>query len=65
MLRSKRFRPFEKVILLAIAFLLIGTSVASAFLAFRYSQWRLGLASVGVLILAIAYFCAAKSGKPL
>ena len=65
MLRSKKFRPFEKVILVAIAFLLVGISVAGAFLAFRHAQWRLGLASAGVLILAIVYFCAARRGKPL
>src|SRR6476646_271342 len=65
MLRSTAFRPFEKVILVAIAFLLVGTSVAGAFLAFRHAQWRLGLASAGVLILAIIYFCAARGGKPL
>jgi hypothetical protein len=65
MLRSKKFRPFEKVILVAIAFLLVGTSVAGAFLALRHAQWRLVLASAGVLILAIIYFCAARRGKPL
>jgi hypothetical protein len=65
MLRSRKFRPFEKVILFAIAFLLIGASVACAFLAFRDGQWRLGFASGGGLILAIVYFCAARRGKPL
>jgi hypothetical protein len=65
MLRSRRFRPFEKVILFAIALLLIGASIAGAFLAFRDGQWRLGFASGGVLILAIIYFCAARRGKPL
>jgi hypothetical protein len=65
MLRSKKFRPFEKVILVAIAFLLVGTSVAGAFLAFRHAHWRLGLASAGVLILAMIYFCAARRGEPL
>ncbi len=65
MLRSKKFRPFEKVILFAIAFLLIGGSAACTFLAFRDRQWRLGFASGGVLILAVVYFCAARRGKPL
>jgi hypothetical protein len=65
MLRSKKFRPFEKVILFAIAFLLTGAGVASAFLALRNGQGRLGFASAGVLILAIVFFCAARRGKPL
>ena len=65
MLRSKKFRPFEKVILLAISFLLVGASVIGTFVAFRGGQWRLGFASGGVLILAIVYFCAARRGKPL
>ena len=65
MLRSKKFRPFEKVILFVIAFLLIGASLACAFLAFRDGQWRFGFASGGGLILAVVYFCAARRGKPL
>ena len=65
MLRSKKFRLFEKVILFAIAFLLIGASLACAFLAFRDGQWQLGLASGGGLILAVVYFWAARRGKPL
>jgi len=65
MLRSKKFRPFEKVILFVIAFLLIGASLACAFLAFRDIQWRFGFASGGGLILAVVYFCAARRGKPL
>jgi hypothetical protein len=65
MLRSRKLRSFEKMILFAIAFLLTGASVACAFLAFREGQWRLGFASGGGLILAIVYFCAARRGKPL
>jgi hypothetical protein len=65
MLRSSKFRPFEKVILFAIGFLLIAASVACAFLAFRDGQWRIGFASGGGLILALVYFCAARRGKPL
>jgi len=65
MLRSRKFRPFEKVILFAIAFLLIGASVACTFLAFRDGQWRLGFAGGGGRALAIVYFCAARRGKPL
>jgi hypothetical protein len=65
MLRSKKFRRFERVILFAIAFLVIGASLACAFLAFRDGQWRLGFAGGGGLILAVVYFCAARRGKPL
>ena len=65
MLRPNKFRPFEKVILLAIAFLLAGASAAGAFLAFHHAHWRLGFASAGVLVLALIYFCAARRGKPL
>ena len=65
MLRSSKFRPFEKVILFAIGFLLIAASVACAFLAFRDGRWRLGFASGGGLILALVYFGAARRGKPL
>ena len=64
-LRSKKFRRFERVILFAIAFLIIGASLACAFLAFRDGQWRLGFAGGGGLILAVVYFCAARRGKPL
>jgi hypothetical protein len=64
-LRSKKFRRFERVILFAIAFLMIGASLACAFLAFRDGQWRLGFAGGGGLILAVVYFCAARRGKPL
>jgi hypothetical protein len=65
MLRSKKFRPFEKLLLVGIAFLLIGIGVVGAFLALRYANWRLGVASGGVLVLAMIYLCAARSGKPL
>jgi len=65
MLRSKKFRPFEKVILFAVGFLMMGASLACAFLAFRDGQWRLGFAGGGGLILAVVYFCAARRGKPL
>jgi hypothetical protein len=65
MLRSRKFRRFEKVILFAIAFLMAASSVACAFLAFRDGHWRLGFATGGGLILATVYFCAARRGKPL
>jgi hypothetical protein len=65
MLRPSKFRPFEKVVLFAIALLLIGASMVGIFLAFCDRQWRLGFASGGVLTVAIVYFCAARCGKPL
>jgi hypothetical protein len=64
MLRPNKFRPFEKTILFAIAFLLVSASAVGPFLAFD-AHWRLGLASAGVLILAMIYFLAAKRSKPL
>ena len=65
MLRSGKFRPFEKVILFTIGFLMIGASLACAILVLRNGQWRLGFASGGGLILAVVYFCAARRGRPL
>lgn len=65
MLRFKKFRRFEKVILFATAVVLAGVSVVGAFMAFRDRQWRLGFASAGVLAIGIVYFCAARRGKPL
>jgi hypothetical protein len=62
MLRSKKFRPFEKVILVAIAFLLVGTSVAGAFL-LSSCGGDLGL-QCQCSILAI-FISAARRGKPL
>ena len=65
MLRPKRFRPFEKFLLFAIASLLAGASAVGAFFAFRHANWRVGLASAGVLLLAVTYCWAARRGRPL
>jgi len=64
-LRPKKFRRFETAILFAIALLLIGAGIVGAVIAVRQMHWRLGLASAGVLVLSIVYFCAVKRGKPL
>jgi hypothetical protein len=65
MLRPKRFQPFEKFFLFAIASLLAGASAVGAFFAFRQANWPLGLASASVLVLAVTYCCAARRGRPL
>ena len=65
MLRTKKFRPIEKLILFAIGLVLLGASIAAAFIAFRQAQWQLGLVSVGGLVIATIYLCAGKRGKPL
>jgi uncharacterized membrane protein len=65
MLRSKKFRAFEKLILFAIGLVLLGASITVAFIAFWQAQWQLGLVSAGGLVIAIIYLCAARRGKPL
>jgi hypothetical protein len=65
MLRSKKFRAFEKLILFAIGLVLLGASITAAFIAFWQAQWQLGLVSAGGLVIAIIYLCAARRGKPL
>jgi 4-hydroxybenzoate polyprenyltransferase len=65
MLRSKKFRPIEKLILFAIGLVLLGASIAAAFIAFWQAQWQLGLVSAGGLVIATVYLCAGKRVKPL
>ena len=64
MLRSKKFRPFESMILRGIALLLLGVGIAGVFLALQRANWRLALASGGILVLAAVYLCAARRGRP-
>jgi hypothetical protein len=45
--------------------LLLGAGVTGAFMAFERAHWLLGLASVGVLVLAAVYIGAAVRGRPL
>jgi len=65
MLRPKKFRPFETVILWAIAVLLLGVGIFSIILAFRFGHFVLALSSVGVILIAIIYVLAAVRGRPL
>ena len=65
MLRSTKFRPFEKRILWAIALLLICAGGAGVVLAIRRGDWRILIASIGVLGLALIYILAARRGKPI
>jgi hypothetical protein len=65
MLRPKKFRFFETTILAVIALLLLGAGIAGLVLAVREAQWRLGLASGGILVLAIIYVYATRRGRPL
>jgi hypothetical protein len=65
MLRPKKFRPFEITILFGLALLLLGTGIFGLSLAFQQAHWRLALASMGILVLATIYLCAAWRGRPL
>jgi apolipoprotein N-acyltransferase len=65
MLRPKKFSPFETKALWGIAFLLIVAGISAALLALQQAQWRLGLASVGILVLAAVYIYAAIRGRPV
>jgi hypothetical protein len=64
-LRPKKFRPFERRMILAIALLLIGAGLVGVILAIGRSNWRMLIASVGVLGLAVVYALAVRRGKPL
>jgi hypothetical protein len=61
----KRFTRFEIVLLCFFAALLLVAGVGGIFLAAPQFQWRLALASFGVLDLATVYILAAKRGTPL
>ena len=65
MLRSKKFRPFETIILWCVGFLLLGAASMGVLLAIQRADWRLAVLSVGIVALATIYLCAAKGGKPL
>ena len=65
MLRPKRFRPFETIILWCIGVLLLGVGSIGVLLALQRADWRLAVVSVGILALTTIYLCAAKRGKPL
>jgi len=65
MLRPKKFRPFETIILWGIVLLLVGAGIVGGFLALQRAHWRLALASAGIFVLATVYLCAARRGRPL
>jgi hypothetical protein len=65
MLRSKKLRPFEVKILLGIALLLLAASTTGTLLALHRADWRILFASLGIGVLAVLYFFAARRGRPL
>ena len=65
MLRRKKFRPFETIILRTIGLLLVAAGVTGLVLAIQRAHWRLGLASAGLFVLAAIFLVAAKRGRPL
>jgi len=65
MLRPKKFTRFETIILRVIAALLLAAAAVGVFLGIERSQWQLAIASVGILLLALIYFLAARRGRPL
>jgi hypothetical protein len=65
MLRPKKFRPLELIILWVIALLLVGASIVGMLLAIYRADWRILLASAGISVLAALYVSAARRGRPL
>ena len=65
MLRSRKFRPFETVILWGFAVLLLGLGMTAIMLAIQFGHTLLAVSSVGVILIAIIYVRAAVRGRPL
>jgi hypothetical protein len=65
MLRPKKFKRSETIILGAIAALLLAAGSVGVLLGIAQSHWQLALASAGVLCLAALYLLAARRGRPL
>ena len=65
MLRSKKFRRSETIIVWAIASLLLGTGIVGMLLAIERSHWQLAVVSAGIVVLAVLYSYAARRGRPL
>jgi hypothetical protein len=65
MLRPNKFRAFETKIVLGIGLLLLVFGTTGGFLALQRTNWRLGLASAGIVGLAGVYVWAAIRGRPL
>ena len=55
----------ETVILCVFAVVILAAGFTGLFLGLGHAHWRLGLASVGVLVIAAVYLVAAKRGRPL
>jgi hypothetical protein len=64
-LNPKKFRPFETRILFGIALLLIGVGIFGLVIATQRLDWRLALASAGVLVLGTVYFYAVEARQTL
>jgi len=65
MLRPKKFRPFESLIVRGIALLLLGAGIAGVVLSVARGNWQSGVASAGVLVIAAVYFWAGRRGRPV
>jgi len=65
MLRPKKFKQFETIILGIIAALLLAAGSVGVLLGIARSHWLLALAGASVLCLAVIYFLAARCGRPL
>ena len=65
MLKRRPFTRLEIVLLCVTAALLLAAGGADLYFSVSEIRWRLGLASVGILILAAPYLLAARRGRPL
>jgi len=65
MLRRKKFTRVEILILCVLAMLVLAAGLGGIYLGVDRADWRLALASLGILIIAALYFLAAKRGRPL
>ena len=59
MLRSKKFRTFEAIILTVTGLLLVGAAGVA------HGDWRILIAAAGIGGLAAGYLLAAGRGRPL
>jgi uncharacterized membrane protein YoaK (UPF0700 family) len=64
-LRSKKFRRFELIIISVIGLLLVTAAVVGAVLGVVRGDWRVLLASAGIGALAAVYLIASRRGRPL
>ncbi|MFN2508278.1 MAG: hypothetical protein ABR589_05850 [Chthoniobacterales bacterium] len=64
MLRPRKFRPFETMIVWSVGVLLLAAGLVGVLLAVQTAHWRVAAVSAGVVLLATLYLCAARRGKP-